>query len=360
MRNPLDTIKIHLRKSEVRQKWNIDKIVENIDVTHYGSRGKDNSPFIWGKLVNFRVNITPDCLKIVGSLPKYCIGNNLATLTFREAIEGIQSLSNDLGLPIERGYFKSFDLARNIIVRRQVKEYLKCLEETSGYFRDTTTNRVLYKKVNSKYALSIYDKMKEIRRNDKELYEYVQNGYLKDKNILRYELQLKQQINKLLGYKDVKVALIRSRAFVKKLNDIWFNRFKDITTKKKYALYGDIRSYEQLQIELMAKGIASIGTNQLFQFIEDLRKEGKITSAQKYYSKNKINDVLKQTGSLIELDHAEELNKEMNFIHENLSNEEYNELNNISLFKRSLKSPAWLLQKKQFTTLSDVWTELDY
>ena len=63
--------------------------------------------------------------------------------------------------------------------------------------------------------------------------------------------------------------------------------------------------------------------------LEDLRKDGKITSTQKAYSKKKINDYLHQSGSINEVDHVEQLNQHMSFLHAELSNSEYKHLDSL-------------------------------
>lgn len=327
----IDTISITLRRIDCNVDWNITNIAK--ELTHYSfvRNSVTNETYVRGWHANFRVYLSNDILKLEGSLPKYYYGSNIKTLTFEDAILAIESLSFDFGLPFERGYIKRIDIGRNIIVRKQVKEYLDAFDETKGFFRDRTTNRLLYKTPNQQIALSMYDKQKELKRNDREIFEYTKNGFLKNKNLLRYELQITQRANKQLGYKSLRVVLLRSKTFVKKLNDIWFKKYKSIYTKKKFAFGENVNSYGELQTQLLIFGVQKFGPANLFEVLNDLRKRGNITASQKRYAIAKINNLIKTNGCLIELDHVEELNKQMEFLHQDLSSADYDNLENLIL-----------------------------
>ena len=330
--NIIDTVHIILNRSkcgELKHTWNINEISSCLDKYYIATNNKTGKQHIVGHYANFRVFINNEYVEIKGSLPKYYYGNNIKTLTYEDAILAIESIAFDFNLPLERGYIKRIDLGRNLIVRRQVNKYLDAFDNTNGFYRDRTTNRLLYKTPNKQLALNLYDKKKEIKRNDKELFEYLQEGSLKNKNILRYEVQITQRANMQLGYKSLRVVHLRSKTFLKIMNDNWFNNYNKLLTQKKFKFSADITSYEELKNQILIYAIEKFGLANLLDLLEDLRKDGKFTSSQKRYAKVKINELMKTNGLLIELDHIEELNKQMEFLHQNLSNNDYDLLNSM-------------------------------
>lgn len=328
----IDTITIRLKRTDIKGEWIINNIANKLDEgTVRRIHDKNDYLMITGNLNNMKVIINEYYLQITGSLTKYYFDNNLETLTHEDIIEAIQHISYDLGLPIERGYIKRIDIARNIIVRRKVYHYLRSLEETAGYVRDTVFNeRVLYKKTNKTYSLNFYDKVKELKKNDNDFYKMNKDCFLKDKNILRYEVKLEKRINQLLEYKSVRVVHLRSDIFIKKLNSFWHMKFKSILTKKTFEFSDNIDSFDNLKKELLLQGIMKVGVKNILDMIDELGKRKKLTPSQKYYSKSKINEAISNEENLIELDESVELAKEIGFLHLNVEKDEFINLRNIA------------------------------
>lgn len=336
--NIIDTISIYLKRADCirwKNNWNFEHIEECLENYTTGTKSKTGEKFISGWYLNFKVYFNNDILIITGSLPKYYHTSNIKTLTYDDAIKAIESLTYDFKLPLERGYIKRLDVGRNIIVRRKVKCYLDTFDKSRGLYSDRTANRLLYKTYSRKTSMSLYDKKKEIQKNDRELAEYLEHGSLKNKNILRYELQMLEKVNQQLGYKALRVVMLRSKTFVKKINDVWYDGFKKLSTQKRFGFTHSISSFEEFKKQLLIYAINDIGFDNLLGILETLRQERKITSNQKMYSKNKLLQLLKSEGCLIELNHIEELNKEMNFLHSQLSSDEYDELENMILLRKS-------------------------
>ncbi len=321
----IDTIKLELYRSDcygLKYSWNTKRILKSLDKYSTVNSG-NNEIYYKGSYHNFRVYLTENKLQLEGSLSKYQLGSNLKTLTFEDAIEAVEDMSYDFGLPLERAYIRRVDIGRNLIVRKQVRQYLSSFEETAGYYRDTTKNRVLYKSTNQLGSIQLYDKVEEIKKNDRELYEYHKEGVLKNKNILRIEAQLTQKVSKQLGYKSLRVVHLRSKCFSKKLNDVVLEKYKKLLTKRKFAFNPDTCTYTQVKNQLITFSLLELKTYYILEMLEELRKEGKMTSTQKMYSKTKLIDILKSDGCLVELDHIVELNKQMEFLHQQLPSVEY-------------------------------------
>lgn len=324
----IDTIVIILTKHDAHTDWDIYQIADRLDIDTVRTTTSANSVFLTGKLKNMNLLITPDYLRVTGSLTKYYFDNNLQTMSHDDIVTAIVSLGDELGLPIERGYIKRIDVGRNIIVKNNVRQYLNSFDETDGYHRDRINDRLLYKKTNGTHSMIMYDKKKELQKNAREFYQYNRNGILKGKNILRYEVKLEQKINQLLKYKRVKVVHLRSTTFLKKLNNFWHMKYKSISTKKTFSFSTDIASYGDFKRELLVKAIKDMGVVSLYKLLEDLRKTGKMTSNQKAYAKQNIKRLVAGTSSLIELDQTVELMTGIEFLHQNMDKDEFTHIKN--------------------------------
>jgi hypothetical protein len=195
----------------------------------------------------------------------------------------------------------------------------------------------LFKKSNGSIALNIYDKLKEMKKTSRELYEYAKNGCLNGKKVLRCELQILQRVNRALGIKSVRVAHLKSPSFVRRLSDIWLKRFSELTAKKQFVFSSELSNFEMIKKELIALGIYTYGYATLMSHLDSWTKEGKLTTNQKSYSKRKINDYVKCSGSLVELDYRKELIAEMGFLHKELSNDDYNAMQELILNSKTRK-----------------------
>jgi len=344
----IDTIAIQLRRIDAPNNWDIDQIANRLDSNTVRTIKSTDSVCLTGKLKNMKVLITQDYLKVTGSLAKYYFDNNLQTMDHEDIVTAVVWLGDELGLPIERGFIKRIDIARNIIVKRNVRQYLDCFDETDGYHRDRINDRLLYKKTNGTHSVTMYDKVKELKKNEREFYQYNRNGVLKDKNILRYEVKLEQKINQLLKYKTVRVVHLRSKTFLKKLNDFWYMKYKSISTKKTFTFSTDIASYGDFKKELLVKSIKDMGIASLYKLLEDLRKAGKITSNKKAYAKQDIKRLVAGSSSLIELDQTVELMSDIEFLYQNVDKDEFTHLKNQIVKKEIEATPIDQIQSKYF------------
>jgi len=343
-----DTIVIILRRIDTNVNWDIEQIANRLDADSVGITTKGNIISVNGKLKNMKVYITEDHLRISGSLAKYYFDNNLQTMDYDDIVTAIVWLGDELGLPIERGFIKRIDIARNIIVKMNPRQYLDCFDETDGYHKDRINDRLLYKKTNGTHSLTMYDKVKELKKNEREFYQYHRDGVLKDKNILRFEVKLEQKINQLLKYKSVRVVHLRSKTFLNKLNDFWYMKYKSISTKKTFGFSNDITNYGDFKKELLIKAIQDMGVTALFKLLDNLRKTGKMTSNQKAYAKQNIKKLIAGTSSLIELDLAVELMSGIEFLHANVEKDEFTHLKNLIVKREVDKKPMAQIQRKYF------------
>lgn len=344
----IDTIAIQLRRIDAPANWDIEKIAQRFDYGTVKSIRSVDSVMFTGKLKNLKILITPDYLKINGSLAKYYFDNNLQTMTHEDIVTAVVWLGSELELPIERGYIKRIDVARNIIVKKQVNHYLKCFDETDGYDKNRIGDTLFYTKTNRTHTVTMYDKIKELKKNETEFYKYNRNGVLKGKNILRYEVKLEQRINHLLNYKSVRVVHLRSKTFIKKLNDFWYMKYKTLLTKKTFAFSTDIDNYGEFKNELLVKAIQDVGIFNLFNLLEELRKAGKMTSNQKAYAKREIKRLVAGSSSLIELDPTVELGSDIEFLYANVDKDKFADLKNQITTSEVNTKPMNQIQRKKF------------
>jgi hypothetical protein len=145
-----------------------------------------------GKFKNLQVKINASCLTVSGSLAKYYFGNNLEILDRQTTKTAIEMLSDDLLLPIGEAQLYKLEFGTNLIMQQPVSQYFNALVSARYYERTSYKHGIQF--INSQRSKSFYDKAAEMRRSKIELPQE-----LKSKNILRYEVRIKERVPKQIG-----------------------------------------------------------------------------------------------------------------------------------------------------------------
>lgn len=179
-----DTISLKLDKSMVNTS--IDFMSEvgakiNVDI-------KRSSEYrIIGTYKNLKVTITPLCVYIEGSLPKYRYGSNLVTLSRGEQGIIIDEIGAALGLPLREAIVTRVDIAANLQMNNPPKNYFPYLSSLSTFDRNIIKGSLYYRQTYREFYF--YDKLREAKKhNDPFLTPELQQGH-----ILRYETRFKYQ-----------------------------------------------------------------------------------------------------------------------------------------------------------------------
>jgi hypothetical protein len=194
----------------------------------------DSGEYWLGKLGKMKVKVTNDSVWLSGSLPKYLLGNNLATLRRKDIITAIEKLSGDLNFNIGEAQVLRLDVSTNFIMSQPIPTYLDELESYGKYRKVREAKHSLRFESRAK-SLIFYDKAKEMKS---ELpLEFI------GKNILRYELQFKRQVSKIFG-KQLKFIDLANDEIYKELIKIYYLSF--VRIKKKSHLRFKIEELERM------------------------------------------------------------------------------------------------------------------
>jgi len=288
----IDTIKGYLNLNQYRYQDFEDLLIK-------GSKTiKENCYTISFNLSNIKVTIKfdqnnrPLTLFFNGSLPKFYFGNNLIHLNKNTTLEAIQMLSDNLNVDMSKAILTRVDVGVNLEVDYSVHQYISCLVAFPRLemmrFKDSVT---FFTKSDYK-SLIFYDKLKEIKAKDKETYNSLPD-YL-DKNILRYELQLKKSLKRRLGLDKVLLKDLYCDTVQNKLLSLWLKSYHKV---EKLSMDIDpihlLQSHNGLYKYLAFHGADSLGYERLSNTISELQFDVKNSSVKRSKMKASLNELLK-------------------------------------------------------------------
>jgi len=218
---------------------------------------------------------------VVGSLPKYLLGNNLEIFTRRSTEFAIEKLSDELHLPIKNATVTVLHIAANLIMTEPVKSYLMCLGEAKNYKKNIYESGLIY--CNKLRAVEFYDKIEEMR----EKKVLIESNYM-NKNILRYELKIQRRIGRQMKSHPVNASMLYDEYFFSQVNRKWEEEYFKIKkiSKLKFNGLSEMRSVKNLEAQLALIGLKTIGgeqdvINELKIEEERLKKKGKFDAKAK-------------------------------------------------------------------------------
>lgn len=243
--------------------------------------------------IKFDLNNKPLTLFFNGSLPKFYFGNNLIHLNKNTTLEAIQMLSDNLNVDMSKAILTRVDIGVNLEVDYSVHQYISCLVSyprlEPNRFKDSVT---FFTKSGYK-SLIFYDKLKEIKDKDKETYNSLP-GYYFDKNILRYELQLKKSLKRRLGLDKVLMRDLCSDTVQNKLLSLWLKSYHKV---EKLSFDIDpvhlLQSHNGLYKYLAFHGADSLGYERLSNTISELQFDVKNSSVKRSKMKYTLNELLR-------------------------------------------------------------------
>jgi hypothetical protein len=262
--------------NELKSPVNNTKI-SNIRYITYEKTGETTQ---LANLENLRVKITGSHISISGSLSEYFCGSNIESLSRKDTKESIERLSDELSQDINNFTISRLDIALNLILDYEVNNYLPCLGDLQCFKKDVYANgTVLYK--NSQRSLSFYNKKAERAAKRKSL-----PLFFKDKNILRYEQQLKRQPGAILRVEELKGSMLSDECFNRQLSELWKNEYFEIHKVRTFKINQEVLpmlSRKILLNLLAAKGAGQIGIENLLTMLE----QGKQNMYNKQYNRLK-------------------------------------------------------------------------
>lgn len=135
---------------------------------------------------NMKVYISISHITVKGSLAKFYLGNNVYTLDRATTRLAIEKLSDTLKLNMDEAQIKRLDFGTNFSMKENIDQYLRVLGEYPSLKRLLYCADTLYYRRRKFYYLAFYNKGKECKCSQD--------------NLFRYERRFdKQQIKSLFG-----------------------------------------------------------------------------------------------------------------------------------------------------------------
>jgi hypothetical protein len=263
----IDTIKLLLTRYEVPDA---DFILIVNSLPGYKNIYKDNDENvlrITAYLENLRISASRFSLIVEHSLCRYLKGNNYSNMTISDIKQAIVKLSQSLKLPMELASIKSIDIAFDLNMSYSCSLYINNMNTAAGYRKSQTEKNGVYFKSDSK-MLAIYDKIKE--RSDKK-----QSKPENIKNLLRFELRLKNKFIRKNWGTNLSVEMLYDETFLNKLVELWQKEFNKVRISNRVLALKSLPNIPEFRNLLVLQVINDKGEQYWFNEINRLLERSK-------------------------------------------------------------------------------------
>lgn len=272
-------------------------------------------------LSNFKITIKFDNeskpLKLFfnGSLPKFYYGNNLAQMDWETTAKAINDLSNNLNVDMNEAVLTGIDFGLNFTLNKPVNQYISCLLTFKNY--GVLSYKDSIKFISKSKCLIFYDKLKEMKTKDKTAYYSIPKEY-HNKNILRYEIQLKSFLKQRLELEVVNIKNLFDSNIQNKLVKIWINGYLEVN---KLCLDSNpiflLQKHNGLMKYLCYQGIEKLGLDKIFNTISGLNFDVKNETVKRSKLKKSIKELMFEVKeNTLEENLISELDYNINFVKE--------------------------------------------
>ena len=274
----------------------ITSIVSNLENAHEIIRVKTGEVLGWnGYCRNLDVFVSHKYLRVNGSLPKYHVGNNVATFSRLQAKEAIQSLSDILHVDMSIANITGLDFSATIKVKNPVSQYLsllgnyltfiKVIHGTTVYYNPPTKAKI------KPTQLCIYDKVAECV--DKKFpipHEYINN------NLLRYELKLRQRLAMRFERVEVVGCTLYEPEFYALLMEKWVKTYFEIDKNNvmRYDYMNNIKTPGDAFDAYVATLISKADNGCFEAFVRELKRNKVFTRTGNY---NRLKEIFARINS---------------------------------------------------------------
>jgi len=240
-----------------------------------------------GKLKNYSVCVSDNGISMKGSLAKNHFGDNIHTLTRKDAQRAIEELSDRLHIDINVAKVTRLDISTVLYTKYPPADYYPYLGQKPYFERLQSTPDTLYYN-NHQKQIVFYDKKKEATDKGVQIPEILKNA-----NLLRYELRYTKRINKQLNA-DVTAGKLYVRPFYDSLIENWYKELKEIQKLKKQSfMIENITTPKAAKEALFAHLLRQAGQSTVDEFMSALREANKFKEKQRYYElKTDLNKML--------------------------------------------------------------------
>ena len=250
-------------------------------------RKNEQSYSCTGKAKNYNVFVSESGIALRGSLAKNHFGDNIHTLTRKDAQWAIEELSDYLHIDINVAKVTRLDISTVLYTKYPPSDYYAYLGQKLYFERIQSTPDTLYYN-NHQRQLVFYDKQKEAKEKGVQVPEILKNA-----NLLRYELRYTKRLNKQLNA-DLTAGKLYVRPFYDSLIENWYQELKSIQKLKKQSfMIENITTVKEAETALFAHLLKQSGQSTIEDFMSELKAKSTF-SDPKYYSRLKasLNNML--------------------------------------------------------------------
>ena len=277
-----DKVKMWLDRTNVGEQLSYIPNYLDEATTHYTH--KTGEERVSGSLGGLRVVVGVNGLSVLGSLPKFLYGNNVAPLDRQSTIEVMEKISNCLRLPIDNAKITELEFGYTFAVRHPVESYLSRLGIAPRLKRlQCNTNTLYYRGRghNPTKELSFYDKRAEMARER-------ENIPIDATHLLRYEMKLHGRLPQQLGIPAVTASTLTESDTYRMLVRRWQDFYFAITKQVAMADLHNIKTPKEAKEVLIARLIMEAGQERIDAFLQELR------NAQVFDNRNNYTRLKKQ------------------------------------------------------------------
>ena len=288
-----DTININLKSIDTYQLNFVETITRDLNVVV--TETKSGTTTFKSCVDNLSVLVNANELRIGnGSLCKFLHGNNVVNFTRTDTRLAFEKLSDTLHISLNNATVSRMDVAYNFEVTYPPESYFYHLGNLPYYKRlEQLYNGVeglYYSSVSDKKQLVFYDKIKETIHHK----DYIPPEY-QNKNLLRYELRLKNHIKQIFNEDKVTVPMLYDVRFYNRIVDYWRSVYRNIVKVNEYEIdiadCKGIRDLNKIGILLLVEQQG--GMNEFFKKLDQQFKIGEL-------DKRQLSEIKRQTKLLLQ------------------------------------------------------------
>ncbi len=250
-----------------------------------------------------------------GSLSKFYFGNNLKALDRESTMKAIKEISDNLGVDFRKAILTRVDIGVNIELEHPIHKYIECLKSYPRLeycrYKDSVT---FFTKYSSK-SLIFYDKIKEIKNKDKDLYRTFSKE-IRNKNIIRYEIRLRRNLKYHLKKRKIKVRTLYNKNTWNMLLGKWDNGYDKVM---KFESLNEplflLKEYNGVLKYLASCGLSYVGYDKVINSISDLTFDVKNPRSKRSKMKYVVNSILLESNkNSLEKSLVKELDDKINIL----------------------------------------------
>lgn len=286
-----DTININLKSIDTQQLNFVKTVTRDLNVE------PTTSPFgttFTSHIDNLTIRTTAQGLSIGNSICKFLYGNNLVNFTRHDTQLAFEKLSDTLHISLNNATVSRMDIAYNFDVTYTPESYFYFLGNLPYYKRLEQmfykgVEGLYYSSVTDKKQLVFYNKIKETTNRKDSIPEEYRN-----KNLLRYELRMKNHIKQLFKVDKVTVPMLYDVGFYNRIVDYWKSEYRKIVKVNEYEIditgCKGIRDLNKMGLLLLVEQQG--GMIEFFKVLEQQYKIGVLDKRQLSEIKRQVKNLL--------------------------------------------------------------------